>query len=199
MNYDRKRTAGLLFVIGVTEYILAIIISEAIHPGYSVGQQYLSDLGDWSLVGNSALIFNTSVILYGLFVIAGAYFIWRGFRNVLFGSLLAINGVGSVVIGMVAQNISPTVHSDFALVAFITAASSAVVSHKFMKSPLSQTSVILGAVSFLAIVLFVLGHRSSVAFMGIGVGGMERFIIYPTLLWMLGFGAYLIGDSSVTT
>jgi len=195
MNYYSKRTAGLLFVVGVVEYILAIIISEAIHPGYSVGRQYLSDLGDWSLVGNSALIFNTSVILYGLFVIVGACFIWRGFRNGLFASLLAINGVGSVVLGLVAQNISPLVHSDFALVAFFAVAISAIVSHKFVKSPFSQASVVLGAVSFLAIVLFVLGHRSSVAFLGIGIGGMERFIVYPTLLWMLGFGAHLIGDS----
>jgi hypothetical protein len=51
---------------------------------------------------------------------------------------------------------------------------------------------------FSAIILFALRQGSSVFYFAIGIGGMERFIIYPGLLWLLGFGAYLIGDSSET-
>jgi uncharacterized RDD family membrane protein YckC len=72
------------------------------------------------------------------------------------------------------------------------------MSYKFEKSPLFHVSVILGAVSLLAIVLFILGHGSSGFYLGLGLGGMERFIIYPVLLWALGFGAYLIVESSET-
>jgi hypothetical membrane protein len=198
MNYDNKRIAGLLFFVGAVQYALAVVISESIYLGYSVGQQYLSDLGDWSKAGNYAAIFNASAILYGLFVIAGAYFIQRGFKNRLFTSLLVIGGVGSVVCGVVALNISFPVHSVFGLVAFVFGAASAIMSYKFEKSPLSHVSVILGSVTLLAIVLFLLGQGNSGFYLGLGLGGMERFIVYPILLWLLGFGAHLIGDSSDT-
>jgi hypothetical membrane protein len=198
MNYDNKRISGLLIFVGVVQFVLAVVISEAIYSGYSVGQQYMSDLGDWSKAGNYAAIFNASAILLGLFVIAGAYFIQRGFKNRLFTSLLVMLGVGSVGVGVVAENIFLPIHSVFALVIFVFGVASAVMSHKFEKSPLSYISVILGSVTLLAIVLFLLGQGSSGFYLGLGLGGMERFIIYPLLLWELGFGAYLIGDSSDT-
>jgi hypothetical protein len=30
---------------------------------------------------------------------------------------------------------------------------------------------------------------------GLGVGGMERMIVYPVLTWGAGLGAYLIGQT----
>jgi hypothetical membrane protein len=198
MNYYNKKVAGLLFFVGVVQFVLAIVISEAVYSGYSVGQ-YVSDLGDWNLAGNYAAIFNASIILSGMLIIAGAYFIQRGFKNRLFTSLLFIYGIGGVGVGLFAENISLPVHSVFALVAMVSGAASAIMSYKFVKSPLSYVSVILGAVSLLALVLFMLGQGSSGFYLGLALGGMERFIIYPVLLWMLGFGAYLIGNSSDTT
>ena len=91
MDYDNKRVVGLLFVVAVVQYILVVVISEAVYSGYSV-QQYLSDLGDWSVAGNNAAIFNGSAVLWGIFLIAGAYYIQQIFKNRLFTSLLAISG-----------------------------------------------------------------------------------------------------------
>jgi hypothetical membrane protein len=193
MNYDNKRIAGLLFFVGVVQFVLTVVISEAVYSGYSVGQQYMSDLGDWSKAGNSAAIFDVSVILMGVFIIAGAYFIQRGFKNRLFTSLLAMAGVGMVGVGVVAENIFLPVHLVFAMVSFVTGAASAIMFYKFGKSPLSFVSVILGAVTLMAFVLLGSGF-----YLGLGLGGMERFIIYPMLLWVLGFGAYLIGESNNT-
>jgi hypothetical membrane protein len=198
MNYDNKIIAGLLFFVGVVQFVLAFVISEAIYSGYSVGQQYMSDLGNWSLAGNSAAIWDASAILLGVFIIAGAYFIQRGFKNRLFTSLLVISGVGTVAIGVVAENISFPMHSVFALIAMVFGLASVIMSYKFEKSPLSYVSVILGAVMLSAIILFMLGQGSSGFYLGLGLGGMERFITYPYYLWMLGFGAYLIGNSSDT-
>jgi hypothetical membrane protein len=196
MDYDNKKVAGLLFIVAVVQYILAIVISEAIFPDYSVGQQMVSDLGDWSLAGNNAAIFNASLILYSLLVMAGAYYIQRIFKNRLFASLLAINGIGSLVSGVVALNISFEVHGTFGLIAFIGVVAAAIMAYKFVKSPLSYISVILGAVTLSAIILFMLGQGTSDFYLGLGVGGIERIIIYPMALWLLGLGAYLVGDSS---
>lgn len=199
MNYNDKRIAGLLFSIGVVQYVLAIVISESIYPDYSVGQQMVSELGDWSLAGNNAAILNTSIILWGTFVIAGAYYIQRIFKNRLFSSLLVIHGIGSALAGVVALNTSFEVHGMFGLISFISIVACAIMSYKFLKSPLSYISVILGAMTLLAIILFILGQGSSGFYLGIGLGGMERFIIYPMMLWLLGFGAHLIGESSDIT
>jgi len=147
MNYDNKRIAGLLIFVGAVQFVLAVIISEAIYSGYCVGQQAMSDLGNWSLAGNSAAIFDVSAILLGLFVIAGAYFIQRGFKNRRFTSLLVMTGVGNVVVGVVAENIFLPVHSVFALVIFVFWAASAIMSYRFEKAPLSYVSVIVGAVT----------------------------------------------------
>ncbi|TRO54799.1 DUF998 domain-containing protein [Candidatus Bathyarchaeota archaeon] len=196
MDYDNKKVAGLLFVVAVVQYVLVVVISESIYSGYSVGQQYLSDLGDWSVAGNNAAIFNGSALLWGIFLIAGAYFIQQIFKNRLFTSLLAISGVGAVVSAVVSLNISFEVHGMFGLVAFVFGAASAIVSYKLLKSPLCFISIILGAVTLSATVLFMLGQGNSDFYLGLGVGGIERFVVYPFLLWMLGFGAYLIGDSS---
>jgi len=195
MDYDNNRIAGLLFIVAVVQYILVVVISESIYSGYSV-QQYLSDLGDWSVAGNNAAIFNGSALLWGTFLIAGAYFIQQIFKNRLFTSLLAVSGVGAVVSAVVSLNISFEVHGMFGLVAFLFGAASAIMSYKFVKAPLSYISVVLGAVILLATVLFMLGQGDSAFYLGLGVGGIERFVVYPYLLWMLGFGAYLIGDSS---
>ena len=73
MDYDNKRVAGLLFIVATVQFVLAIVLSEAVYSGYSVGQQMVSELGDWSLAGNNAAILNASMLLYGSLVIAGAY------------------------------------------------------------------------------------------------------------------------------
>ena len=157
----------------------------------------MSDLGNWSLAGNSAAIFDISVILMNMFTVAGAYFIQRVYKSRLFTALLVTIGVAGIGVGVIAEDISLTLHTVFALVIFLLGAASAIMSVKFEKSPLSYASVILGVVILLAIVLFGLGaFVDSGFYLGLGLGGMERFIIYPSLLWLLSFGAYLIGDSS---
>jgi len=200
MNYDNKKVAGLLFFVGAAQFVLAVVVSEAIYPGYNVGQQIMSDLGDWSLAGNAAAIFDVSIVLLGILTVAGAYFIQRGFQNRLFPSLLVITGILAVIVGVIAENVFLSVHTIVAGFFFWFAAASTIMSYKFEKPPLSYLFVILGAIILLAIVLFSLGNSvNSIFFLDLGIGGMQRFIVYPFLLWLLGLGAYLIGDSSGTT
>jgi hypothetical membrane protein len=172
MNYDNKRIAGLLFFVGAVQFILAVIICEAVYSGYSVGQQFVSDLGDWSKAGNYAAIFNASIISAGLIGIASVYFIRRAFKNRLFTSLLVISDIGNVCVGVVAENISLPVHGISGLVSLIFGLAAMIMSYKFVKSPLSYAPVILGGVTLLAFVL-----QSSGFYLGLGLGGIERFEI----------------------
>ena len=74
MKSDNRKIAGLLLFVGVAQFILTKIFCETIYPDYLVGQQAISDLGNWGLAGNFAAVFAASSILLGVFIIAGAYF-----------------------------------------------------------------------------------------------------------------------------
>jgi hypothetical membrane protein len=182
MNYENKEIAGLLLFIGGVQCVLGIIIAEALYPDYSTSQNYISDLG----VGPSALIFNSSVFLLGVLAIGGAYFIQRAFNFRLFSILTAITGIGAMGVGLFPED-AGAIHAIFSLITFLFAGLSAIMSCKFQKPPLSYFSIILGALSLLALVLFGSG-----IYLGLGKGGMERMIAYPVLLWSIGFGGHVI-------
>ncbi len=196
MDFNVKRITGLLFIVSVVQFIFATIICESVYSGYSVGQQVVSDLGNWNLAGNYSAIFNISIILMGILIIVGAYFIQRIFKSAftpVFMSLGVLLGVGYIGVGVFAENIS-RLHNIFALIMFVFGAIFAIMSYKFVKSPFSHVSIILGVTSLLAYFLWMLGLQMPVFHLGLGIGGMERLILYPILLWVLSFGAYLIGD-----
>jgi hypothetical membrane protein len=196
MKRDNRKIAGLLIFVGVAQFILTKIVCETIYPDYLVGQQAISDLGNWGLAGFAA-VFAASSILLGVFIIAGAYFNGQGSKNRRFTALLAIAGVGNVTVGVVAENVIPFMHSLFALIMFVSWAVAALLSYKFVKPLFSYVSLTLGAVSLLMLVLSFLGQCVGSSFaLGLGMGGLERLVVYPLWLWTLGFGAYLMGESS---
>jgi len=186
MKYGDRNVAGALLFIAGVQCVLGIIMAEALHPGYSTSENYISDLG----VGPSALIFNSSVFLLGAIEVIDAYFIQRAFGSRLFTVLLTLTGVGAMGVGLFPENLG-IVHTIAALITFLFGGLAVIVSYKLMKTPLSYFSVLLGAVSLVALVLFGSGN-----YFGLGKGGMERMIAYPVLLWAAGFSTYLIGSST---
>ncbi len=57
-------------------------------------------------------------------------------------------------------------------------------------------SAALGAVSLLCLGSYVvLGDASPL--MELGIGGLERWIVYPIVIWLIAFGAYLMGTADV--
>lgn len=189
MTYDSRKIAGLLLVVGGVLCVLGMIAAEVLYPGYSASANYISDLG----VGPSALIFNSSVFLLGVLAVCAAYFIQKAFNFKLFSILTAITGIGAMGVGLFTED-AGVIHAVFSLITFLFAGISAIVSYKLEKRPLSYLSVVLGGVSLVALVLFASGF-----YLGLGKGGMERMIAYPALLWTIGFGGHLIGDSKDTS
>ena len=182
-DLDNKTAGAILFIGAIQFIIVGLVIAEASYPNYSVADNYISDLG----VGPSAFIFNTSVFILGILVIVGSYFVHKTYHRTLFTILLTITGVGAAGVGIFTEN-AGLLHPIFSLFAFVFGALAAIVSYRLLRSPLSFFSIILGIFSLLAIVLFGSGN-----YLGLGAGGMERMVAYPTLLWGLGFGGHLIG------
>jgi hypothetical membrane protein len=190
MAYSNGKVAGALFFIAATQFVFGLIVSEALYSGYSIADNYISDLG----VGPSSIVFNSSVFLMGLLLIIGAYFLQRAFDFKILAVLLVLTAIGAMGVGVFTED-SGTIHSVVSLIAFLFGGLSAIFSvvcsyiHEFklVKMPFSVIVFILGLMTLGALALFAGG-----IYLGIGKGGMERMIVYPLLMWGAGFGGYLI-------
>ena len=185
MEWNYRKAAGILLFIGSTQFILGMLTAEALYADYSVSLNYISDLG----VGSTALIFNSSVFLLGIMVVAASFFIQRLFDFKLLSMFMFLTGIGAMGVGLFPENFG-MLHTVSSLFAFLFGSLSAIASFKLQKAPLSYLAIILGFLSLFSLVLFGSG-----VYLGLGKGGMERMIAYPTLLWAVGFGGYLIGSS----
>jgi hypothetical membrane protein len=163
-----------------------MLVAECLYSDYSVSKKVISDLGKLGAV--SAPVFNASVFVLGLTIVAGAYFLRQMIQNKVFLSLLVLCGIGAMGVGIFPEDFE-TVHLAVSLMAFLFGALSAIASFKFQKPPLSYFAVILGSISLAALILFGLK-----IYLSLGIGGMERMIAYPILLWAIGFGGHLIKE-----
>jgi hypothetical membrane protein len=189
MEFDNRRVAGTILSVGTVQFIMLMIIAEILYPNYSVSDNYISDLG----VGPSAFIFNSSVFLLGLMVVAGAYFLYRVLHSRLLSVLLILTGVGAMGVGLFTEA-AGGIHAVFSLITFLFGGISAIAFYKVEKTPFNWLSIILGAMGLMALVLFASGN-----YVGLGPGGMERMVAYPMLLWGVGFGGHLIGSVEQTS
>ena len=193
-KYSDGKIAGTLLFVGSAQFIIALIVAEAFYPGYSVAQNFISDLGATCratclVVQPTSIIFNSSVTLLGLLAIVASYFIKREFRWRTLTFLVIMSGVGITGVGVFPET-AGVVHHIVSLIAFLFAGLSAIASYKLQKAPSSYFSVLLGVMTIVALTLCV-----SNIFLGLGQGGMERMIVYPALIWTVGFGAYIMGKT----
>jgi hypothetical membrane protein len=189
MKFFDGRVAGALLFVGSSQFVLGLVVAEALYPGYSISKNYISDLG----VGPSAIYFNSSVFLLGLLMMVGAYFLQRAFDYKVLTVLVVLTAIGAMGVGVFTEDFG-AIHVVVSLIVFLFGGLSAIFSaicsyvHKFklLKMPFSVIAVILGLMSLGAMGLF-----ATEVYLGLDVGGMERMILYPLLMWGAGFGGYL--------
>jgi len=190
--------AGSLLLIGGMIAFLGIITAEALYPGYSTSQNQISDLGGTEppesiILEPSATIFDAVMVLLGLLTLGASVCLHRAYDDPVVTIPLALLGLGLTGVGVFNGSFGTT-HALFALLTFIAGGLSAIAAARVERSPLCYISVILGAISLITLVTYlVLRTSSPLAFLGIG--GMERWVAYPLLLWLLVFGGYLLGQS----
>jgi len=195
------RIAGVLFFVAGAQFIFGLVVAEALYPSYSFADNYISDLG----VGPSSIIFNSSAFLLGLLLLVGTCFLrhMSNFKTV--NTLLLLTALGAMGIGVFTKDYR-TAHGAVVTMAFFFAGLSAISSVKVLKKPLSLISIVLGTMTLGALVLFSSGMITSGSltsdiaydsdfYMGLGPGGMEHMIVYPTLIWLTLFSGHLIALS----
>jgi hypothetical protein len=63
---------------------------------------------------------------------------------------------------------------------------------------MQKISVTLGGIALLVLLsLFVPGQESSPFVNTLGIGGAERLIVYPVVLWLVTLGGYLLAFSAL--
>lgn len=170
--------SGIMIFIGVTQFLLFMIISEALYPGYSISRNYISDLG----VGSTAYIFNTSIIFLGIFLILGGAFL----NSKLLSIFLILSGIGAMGVGIFPETSPFHLHVIMSLIVFLFASLSSYPAY-FYKGNKNIIWPIMGTFGLIALILYVFGYYGTIDY-----GGMERLIVYPNLIWALSFSGMLM-------
>jgi len=212
--------AGLAIFVGAVQFAILLVISEVIYTtassphifgtgnetgyAYSVASNYISDLGANCLpsgacyIPPSALLFDSSVVILGLTLLICAYYLHRAFRWMPATLLVAITGLGAIGVGVFPETMAGP-HEIFSLVTFLFVGLSAIASYRLQKKPLGYLSVILGVLTIASLILavpatwqFRMTASSSGFYLGLGIGGIERLVAYPAILWAIAFGSHLM-------
>jgi len=61
-----------------------------------------------------------------------------------------------------------------------------------LSAPLKYIAVALGAIPLVNLAAYIV-LQDSWFVSGLGLGGLERWIAYPIILWLTVFGGYLLG------
>jgi hypothetical membrane protein len=197
-----QKIAGVLLSIAGVTILMGIITGEALYPApYNTAENTISDLGGTMpseggiVLQPSAAIFDVTMLLSGAMIFIGAYFVHRAFGKWAATFPLSLLGIGVLGVGVFPGYV-PVVHPIFALVAFVSGGVAAVLSYKVVRPPLRYIAVALGTATLVSVVLgfFFLDELRFVA--ALGEGGIERWIAYPVVFWLIMFGGYLMGNSA---
>jgi len=193
------KTAGVLFFLAGSICLMGIITAEIFYPpGYSTSANDISDLGSTrppnSVIHQpSAVIFNTTMIVTGLMILIGVYFVQKVYKKPLANIPLGLLGLGIFGVGIFPGNVAPW-HGLFSLLTFFSGGIAAVSSSKIVIPPFSYIGVIFGTITLFGLFSAIFFGNPFIPILG--SGGAERWVAYPIVLWLIGFGGYLLGTQS---
>lgn len=194
-RFNLLTVSGSLLIVGGVQWFLGILAAESWYDGYSSRIDYVSELG----IGPTALIYNLSVFMLGAFLVLGAFVLYKHTAKRFLPILLTISGIGAMGVGVFPGYMQP-MHSIATLLAIMFGAFSAMASYIYQTKPMSVISLVLGSMSLILSIVFIpylgLPTGSTVTFMGMAKGSLERWAINPILAWIIGFGGYLAGSAN---
>ena len=211
MALSNASKAGIAIFIGAAQFSISLILSEIVYSTsgplntsgsgnntgyvYSVSNNYVSDLGancrTTCTAVPSAYLFDVSIALLGVLILVGAYYLHRAYHWRPATIMIALAGIGALGVGLFPET-TGIFHSIFSLIVFLFAGLTALVTARFQRKPMFYFSIVLGLVTLVALLLYIPGE-----YLGLGAGGMERMVVYPVLVWSLGFGGHMMAMDDV--
>lgn len=167
--------------------LFLVHIAEFMYPGYSISQDYISELG----VGPNTprMIFVAALVMFGLMALWASFLLRQRANESRLWLLLALSAVGAIGVGVFDMDNFKELHALSALFAFLFGNLAAICSWKATHPPISYVFVLLGLVGLSALALLIANID-----LGLGQGGIERMVFYPAMFWALMFGAYTMAE-----
>ncbi len=188
-----QKVSGALLFLAAFVTLMGIITAEAFYPpGYSTADNEISDLGSTrppeSLIFQpSATIFNSTMWVAGLLIITATYFLYKSCKRFIIIIPLGLLGIGVLGVGIFPGNVA-TFHPLFAMTTFIAGGVAAILSSRVVSPPFSYIAIVLGLITLFT--LFFAGLFIPI----LGDGRTERWVAYPVVMWLSGFGGYLMNS-----
>jgi hypothetical membrane protein len=196
---NKLMLSGLLYFFAGAIVLMGIITAEAFYPsGYSTFENEISDLGATRQPNSvsfepSSTIFNTIMLLAGIIVLVASFYQHQYFKKLLFTIPAFLFGVGLIGVGIFPGNRTPY-HGMAAMLTFLSGGFCAITSFKIVTLPFKYISVLFGSVALLIWFIAVFASATLISF--IGIGGIERWVAYPIMLWLTGIGGYLMNTET---
>ena len=198
MQQRLPSVAGVLYSSAGFVLLMGIITAETKYPifrHYSTRQE-MSDLGGTRppqglVTQPSAMIFDTTMIIAGVLLLAGAFALWRLYQDRVLTVVSTLFGASTLGVGIFPGNTAP--HPIFAMIAFVFSALTAIAVFRVTSAPFRFMSLSVGLLSLIALLVGELGVNSPVA-KSIGMGGVERWVVFPIILWLAFFGGHLLAS-----
>ena len=199
VRHSPLKIAGVLYVVAVFQFFVFELVAETLYPGYSIARNYISDLGATCFNPPSTLhcvvhqptanIYDATVFLLGLMLLAGTCFVYYGTRKKFYCVSAAVADIAILLTGVFPENTGwiHAIDSEFlfcflgiSLVLAWTIVNGAVI--RYMPAT-------FGA---LTLVLTIFDVPAGL----VGAGGQERLLVLSALVGLLSIGGYLTGQDS---
>ena len=186
----RVSIGAAMAAAGVVQYAAAMALVQAKYPGYSDFANYISDLGNTATSPWNA-VFNVSIILFGALAFVGIVLAWPGFpsgRTRAVGlPLLLLASVAASLVGVFPENVNPGIHDIVSLLVFAPGGIALVVLAAGMRTDakwrwLCRPSAGLGLVTLVSLAYYIPTQANNTTW---GPGLIERFIVFPIMIWGL--------------
>jgi len=197
MRSRYSAAGGGLLLVSTLGYFFSIQISQFIDgEKYNVANNFVSDLGTMcraaSVLGRVCVelpshnLFDYSSTALGVCLFVCSALFYAAYHSKVFTPLVALSGVGVFGVGVFTEA-TPAEHKVFSLMTFLFGGLAAIASYKIIRGLFGYFSVAMGAATILFLFL-----DSELVGLGLGIGGAERMVVYPELLWAMCFGGALL-------
>lgn len=183
------RTSATLLIFAGFIVFAGIFTGEYFFNGYSPKENTISDLGQRIDPVNSSIkssiIFNGAMIISGIAIAIAAHLLHEQLHKNYITIPLFIHGIAIIGVGLFNTSFKPT-HLIFAIITFLSVEFAAIACISLSANWGKYALATFGAFSL----IFLLGNFVFAKLMG--TGAAERFIVYPTTLWLIVFGIFLL-------
>jgi hypothetical membrane protein len=201
-----RSAVAVLWLVGTVQFFVAQLVVEASwDTRYSWADNNISDLaettcrhapgdGRWICSPLHPLM-NASFILIGVFLALGAVMFMRALNSNLMSraalSALIFTGAGWVMVGVYPADVNENLHVLGAVIIFVVGNIALALygwAAYSMPKIVRVSSIALGVTGFAAAFLHLSG-----AYLGLGMGGMERVTAFSVPIWTLIIAFVLLG------